>query len=288
MTAVVVPVYNGAATIPTTVPSVLALWGVDEWVWVDDGSTDSTARALAEHTAGHPRARVVSLAENRGRSAARNAGVAATDATMLVFLDVDVEPTPDAVPALTAAALAPSAVASVARLAPVVARPQDPYQDYLVHYPRGPAAGEPPGAALDWRFFLSGACAIRRDALTRAGGFAEFIGYGEDVALACALRRVALDGLRLAPTTVRLHGIATLDGALEHAAAFGRALPAIRERCGAEGPVSRLARAQLLAPVARPAAHVVRQWVGRLGPGPVRRKAVRYLLALTMLSAPRA
>ena len=287
MTAVVVPVYNGAEVLSTTVPAALALGGVDEWVWVDDGSTDGTARALSEHTAGHPRARVVTLPQNGGRSAARNAGVAATEADTLVFLDADVEPGPDAARALAAAATAPGAVASVARLAPVVTDPADPYQDYLAHHPRGPAAGHPPHAPLDWRFFLSGACAVRRDALDRAGRFPEAVGYGEDAALACALARATPSGLRLASARVRLHGLPALDGALGHADAFGRALPAIRASCES-GSVAALARLQALAPVARLARPALRALVERTGPGPARRRAVRYLLAVTMLSARRA
>ena len=286
MTAVVVPVYNGAAVVPATVPAVLGLGGVDEWVWVDDGSADQTATLVESLVAGHPRARLLRLPDNQGRASARNAGIASTSADVVVCLDADVEPEADAARALADAALQPGAVASVATLAPVTTDPDDPYHDYLAHHPRGPGR-HPPEAPLDWRFFLSGACAVRRPSLDRAGGFPGDVDYGEDVALGCALARASPSGLRLAPTTVRLHGVPTLEGALARASAFGRALPAIRQRCDG-GAVGRLARMQRWSLAARASAPVVRAAVSGLGPGPVRRRAVRYLLALTMLSAARA
>ena len=285
MTAVVVPVYNGADVLDVTVPAVLALDGVDEWVWVDDGSTDETAARIDALIGGRPGARLLRLPTNRGRAAARNAGAEATDADVLVFLDADVEPPPDAALALATAASAAGAVAGVAALAPVLSHPDDPYQDYVAHHPRGPSL-QSAGAPIDWRFFLSGACAIRRAAFDRVGGFPDGLGYGEDVALGCALARLSPTGLRLGPTTVTLHGVPTLAGALRQSAAFGRSLPALRARCDS-GAVGRLARFQPLGPAARWASVAVGAVVRRLGPGPVRRRAVRYLLALTMLSAPR-
>lgn len=285
MTAVVVPVYNGADVLDVTVPAVLALDGVDEWVWVDDGSTDETAARIDALIGGRPGARLLRLPTNRGRAAARNAGAEATDADVLVFLDADVEPPPDAARALADTASADGAVASVAALAPVLSHPDDPYQDYVAHHPRGPGR-RPAGDPIDWRFFLSGACAIRRAAFDRVGGFPDGLGYGEDVALGCALARLSPTGLRLGPTTVALHGVPTLAGALRQSAAFGRSLPALRARCDS-GAVGRLARFQPLGPAARWASVAVGAVVRRLGPGPVRRRAVRYLLALTMLSAPR-
>ena len=192
MTSVVIPVFNGASIVPVTAPAVLALDGVDEWIWVDDGSNDGTATALASMTEREPRARIVRLESNRGRSAARNAGIAAAHGDTLVFLDADVEPPRDAVHALTEAAHLGGAVAGVGRVVPVLDVPDDPYQDYLAHYPRGPARDHPPERPLDWRFFLSGACAIQRGALDEVGGFRADVGYGEDVDLACRLARTFL------------------------------------------------------------------------------------------------
>ena len=57
---------------------------------VDDGSTDGTA-ALPLFKNSDPRLRYIRLTENRGVSAARNAGVKSTSAPWLAFLDSDDE-----------------------------------------------------------------------------------------------------------------------------------------------------------------------------------------------------
>lgn len=70
-------------------------FGPYRWTVVDNASTDGsreTARRLG--------ARVVELGANRGFSAANNAGVAATDAGVLIFCNPDVTVTPDGIAAL--------------------------------------------------------------------------------------------------------------------------------------------------------------------------------------------
>jgi hypothetical protein len=83
----VIPAFNAAATLDHAVQSVLAqtLASV-EAVIVDDGSTDTT-RHIAGGMLG-PRVRLVSQ-DNRGLSAARNAGWAAAAAARVCFLDAD-------------------------------------------------------------------------------------------------------------------------------------------------------------------------------------------------------
>ena len=284
MTSVVVPVYNAGETLRRTVPSMLALAGVDEWVWVDDGSTDATGAFLDAALATAPSARVVTLGTNRGRAAARNAGIAASNGETVIFLDADVEPPPNAARRLAEAAALDGAVAAVARIASVLDAPDDPYQDYLAHYPRGPGRALDAGATLDWRFFLSGACALRRPALDQVGPFREDVRYGEDVALACRLARLAPDGLRLAGATIRLHDVGRLADALDRAGAFGQGLrsmsPACRRR--ALGRVASIPGASRAVGFGEP---VLRRAVQALEPGAVRRRAVRYLLAARTLNA---
>lgn len=285
MTSVVIPVYDGAAVLPTTIPAVLAL-DADEVVWVDDGSTDRTPDLLADAAMRSPWARVLTLPDNRGRAAARNAGVAAAAGDVLVFFDADVEPPSAAARALAEAAGAPGALASVARLRPVVTDPSEPYQEYASSFPRGPAPSVPPGAAVDWRFFLTGACAVRRRAFEAAGGFPESVPYGEDVAFGCRLSRLEPRGLRLAGTAVRLHDLGDLDRAVENARQFGASAMALDEVCPA-GAAHRLRSARWLAPLASVGASGARALVDRLPPGAARRRAVRYLLAATALRAAR-
>jgi glycosyltransferase involved in cell wall biosynthesis len=83
--AVVIPCYNGAATVAETLASVIGEPGVREIVAVDDGSTDETLAVLRRH---EPAIRVIS-GPNAGVSAARNRGIALTSAPWLIFLDSD-------------------------------------------------------------------------------------------------------------------------------------------------------------------------------------------------------
>lgn len=85
--AVVVPAHNAGPWLRDALGSALAQSRRDfELVVVDDGSTDET-RELAQAT-GDARVRVIAQ-PRRGASAARNAGVLATSAPYLAFLDAD-------------------------------------------------------------------------------------------------------------------------------------------------------------------------------------------------------
>ncbi len=86
--SVIIPVYNGAATIGRALASVFAQTFTDyEIVVVNDGSTDDTASVLAGYG---DRVRTI-LMTNSGPSAARNAGVSASSGEYLAFLDDDDE-----------------------------------------------------------------------------------------------------------------------------------------------------------------------------------------------------
>jgi len=86
--SVVIPVYNGARTVPHALASVFAQSFTDyEVVVVNDGSTDDTASVLA----GYGDRIRVSSQPNRGLSAARNAGVRASGGEYLAFIDDDDE-----------------------------------------------------------------------------------------------------------------------------------------------------------------------------------------------------
>ena len=84
--SVIVPVYNGASTIRECIDSALAQeYEPKEVIVVDDGSTDSTPSILRSYGT---QIKIIHQ-ENRGLSAARNVGVAASDGEYLALLDGD-------------------------------------------------------------------------------------------------------------------------------------------------------------------------------------------------------
>jgi glycosyltransferase involved in cell wall biosynthesis len=98
--AVVVPACNGAEVIGTALASIatsaVACRHEVEVVVVDDASEDDTAATVRSFADGAPvPVTVVAHDRRRGTGAARNTGVAATEAECLLFLDQDDEYLPD-------------------------------------------------------------------------------------------------------------------------------------------------------------------------------------------------
>jgi glycosyltransferase involved in cell wall biosynthesis len=85
--SIVLPTYDRAAALRVTLPSLLAVQGVDEVVVVDDASTDETPSLLA--ALADPRLVVVGHRRNRGAPASRNEGAAAARHEWLLFAEDD-------------------------------------------------------------------------------------------------------------------------------------------------------------------------------------------------------
>jgi glycosyltransferase involved in cell wall biosynthesis len=84
--SLIIPTFNHARFVGAAIDSALAQTvSAFEIIVVDDGSTDETPTVLARYAA---RVRVLRQ-ENRGLSAARNAGLAAAHGTFVSFLDAD-------------------------------------------------------------------------------------------------------------------------------------------------------------------------------------------------------
>src|ERR1700738_1594603 len=84
--SVIIPIYNGGATIERALKSVFEQTFTDfEIVVVDDGSTDDTPSVLARFG---DRIRVIRQ-PNRGLPGARNAGVAVSRGELLALIDHD-------------------------------------------------------------------------------------------------------------------------------------------------------------------------------------------------------
>jgi hyaluronan synthase len=100
--AIIVPAYNEGQAVVRTIHACL---GLDypqkklEIVVVNDGSTDDTWEHMLRAAACYPRGavRCVDLGSNQGKRAAMAAGVRATSAEILVFVDSDSMPEPDGV-----------------------------------------------------------------------------------------------------------------------------------------------------------------------------------------------
>jgi cellulose synthase/poly-beta-1,6-N-acetylglucosamine synthase-like glycosyltransferase len=94
--SVIMPVYNGAQSLPAAVGSVLAQTLSNlEVLIVDDGSLDDTAHIAEQFAARDPRVRVMRYVDNRGPAAARNLALEAARGVWLAPVDADDEIYPD-------------------------------------------------------------------------------------------------------------------------------------------------------------------------------------------------
>jgi hyaluronan synthase len=99
--AIVVPAFNEGEAVVRTIDSCLALdYPVDklEVVVVNDGSSDDTWDYMQQACARHPdgAVRCIDLGSNQGKRAAMAAGIRATTAEILLFVDSDSMPAPNA------------------------------------------------------------------------------------------------------------------------------------------------------------------------------------------------
>src|SRR4051812_35918458 len=95
--SLIVIAYNERRRAPDCIRAILSQRTASSYevILVDDGSTDGTVDAVAEVAGTDPRFRVLRLGENRGRGAARDAGVAAAHGSAIGFVDADITLPPD-------------------------------------------------------------------------------------------------------------------------------------------------------------------------------------------------
>lgn len=179
--SVVVPTHNRAARL---LPLLAALrdeigrHGAAQLIVVDSASTDDTA-AIAEREAAAHRFQVV-RASQPGATLARNRGVAAARAPLVVFIDDDVMPRPGFLAALEAVHRDESVHAAGGRivLAPEAELPSwlaPAFRSYLAEFDLGDAPRDLTRDCVE----LSPRTAImsvRRDVFARLGGFSELFG----------------------------------------------------------------------------------------------------------------
>jgi glycosyltransferase involved in cell wall biosynthesis len=102
--SICVPVFNESASVGPLVAAVresLRDWR-DDWelVFVDDGSSDDTAVAIASEAEQESRVRLISLARNYGQSAAMQAGFDHARGSVIVTMDGDLQNDPRDIPAM--------------------------------------------------------------------------------------------------------------------------------------------------------------------------------------------
>jgi glycosyltransferase involved in cell wall biosynthesis len=173
--SVIVPAFNAEATLGDALASVLRqTLAAKEIVVVDDGSIDGTAAIAASF----PQVEVVRQ-QNRGAAAALNAGIAASTADLLAFLDADDLWEADKLEkqsALLRARPDLDAVGGYIRTFLCASVPPDQAQRY-----RLPPAPEP--------CWLTGALMVRRTCLERCGDFAEDLAVAYNIDWFDRLRR---------------------------------------------------------------------------------------------------
>ena len=193
--SLIMPAYNAEAHLKEALESVFAQETTFEYevVLVDDGSTDGTA----DIAKGYPGLRYISQA-NSGAGAARNAGVSAARAPLILFLDADDRAMPDRFDIQVRHMIAEPGV-DVCFGNWVV---ENESEHYLGRYglSGSPEHFRDVSDALDRLlgvgcFVPTSTVALRRESFLRAGGFSADRHYAEDYALWC---RIAASGGRFA------------------------------------------------------------------------------------------
>ena len=187
----IIPVYNGSKYLASTLESALAQTRpVDEFIVIDDGSTDSSPEILASHG---DRLTVIRQ-HNQGVAAARNVGLRHATGDLITFLDQDdlwpANRTQVLVDALQAT---PSALvaAGLVEILYERANPPTPLDNFGIAH----------------REFYVGSLCVRRQVFDLLGPFHTDIGYADDVDFMMRRREAGIVSLFVDAVTLqyRLH-----------------------------------------------------------------------------------
>ena len=202
--SVIIPVFNGERFLDEAIVSTLAQQPPpDEVIVVDDGSTDTSAEIARRHQGVH----VIELGENRGPSAARNAGAAQAVGDVLVFHDAD-------------DLMIPGRIATqVAHLRehPEVDVVLGRQHQFLTGGTELPDWAKPTEAEPDGLRVTIGQPTIRSAAFTLVGGYDESFRVGEDLDLLYRCRDLGaiIAVLDEAAVERRIHDANTTIGAVQ-------------------------------------------------------------------------
>jgi GT2 family glycosyltransferase len=193
--SVVIPTYNRLDTLHHVIPALLAQdlrSDAFEVVVADSRSNDGTAQFLAEIAREAPNVRHVP-GPYTGRAGARNAGIAAARAPIVLFTDADIIASRDLLSRHLARHDAPGGPRAVIGWEVQV----DSYAEYLKKSRHPELRGSLHPATrkhIDWLYFMTGNCSVPKTELERVGCFDEdFTGYGhEDLELGYRLKEAGL------------------------------------------------------------------------------------------------
>ncbi len=205
--SVVIPTYNRLDTLQYVIPALLAQDVAREDVEIivaDSLSDDGTAEYLATMACEAPQLRHLP-GPYTGRASARNAGIAAAQAPLVLFTDADIIAAPDLLSRHLARHARPGGPRAVVGLEVQV----DSYEDYLRKSKHPSAADElhpRKRKILDWLYFLTGNASAPREQLDRVGRFdEEFTGYGhEDLELGYRLKHAGV-AIEYEPLAINYH-----------------------------------------------------------------------------------
>jgi GT2 family glycosyltransferase len=210
-----------------------------EVVVVDDGSTDGTAERLEARERVFP-LRLVRQ-KNGGPAAARNAGVAAAQGTLVLFIDDDVVPTPDLI---SEHLLSHQESPRLVVIGPLASLPK--YRQPWVAWEQTKLEGQYTAMlrgdfAPSYRQFWTGNASLAKEHIVAVGGFDRSFKRGEDVELGQRLWTHGLE-FRFNPRAIGVHHAERSLDSWSHAhASYGRLEIQIFRRFGEDDLVQELA-----------------------------------------------
>lgn len=100
--SIVIPAYNEARRLPTTLDAWLSFFTTQpyksELIVADDGSMDDTPSIAGRYGETHPNVRLVKLPNNQGKGAAVKAGMLSARGAFIFYVDADLNISPDHIP----------------------------------------------------------------------------------------------------------------------------------------------------------------------------------------------